>query len=393
MALSDKNLTGRLRADAELEEWLLCEEARGVRRLRLRNGELGDRSARALAALDGLEALDLGDNLIGEEGALALAASPRPRAALKHLSLYANRVTDRGAAALAAGLPLESLNLCGNRVSVEGLEAIAAATSPRLAKLHLGFLGVGDAGASALGRARWPQLRELNLRLNGLSAAGVGALLRGASFPALEYLGVEENPLGDAIAEALSGVGPRPGLTINLGGTELTEPAARKLSGWGREAGVTLRLHDNLFDEAALSPDAPRLGREQWDWADGLYRTRLLAFHDRGGEGVEYAFETGAIHIGRVAGNELVHPMGNISKRHAAILIDRAGRAFAMDLKSTNGTFLNGRRIGDPAPMRAGDLLYPGGLIVKLLAEPEPLLDRTRRGCATYLPRLFAPWS
>ncbi len=69
-----------------------------------------------------------------------------------------------------------------------------------------------------------------------------------------------------------------------------------------------------------------------------------------------------------------------VSKRHALIAFDPAGAATITDLDSRNGTFVNGRRIREPALLRLGDrvllgwhgpLLEVRGLGPALLAEGE----------------------
>jgi hypothetical protein len=380
---SEHNLTGKIQTDIELEAWL-SKNAQGLRRLRVRNGHLTDQGAQIIAAhCSNLEELDLGDNLIGDEGALALSLLPRLRA----VNLYGNQVGDIGAAELISRLPLQELNLCGNRISVSGLEAIAR-YSTGLQKLHLGFLSMGDSGAEVLQSKTWPALKELNVRLNALSAKVVPGFVDANRFPSLRYLGIEENPLGDELADIF--LSPSPLLkTINFGGVGLTEQAAIKLLKVCPEK-TNLLLHDNDFHESMLQKNHSLL--DTWTWAEGLYRTRLMVSHIKSNPPTEYIFETGWITIGRVQGNELVHPMGNISRQHAALLISRSGRVFAFDLKSTNGSQINGTRIIEPTEFRVGDIFYPGGIMIKLKEAPESILERTREGCAAYHPQAFVPW-
>lgn len=378
------NLTNKIKTDEQLRSWLLFPDAKTAKRLRLRNAELTDSGAKHLAdSAPLLEELDLGDNLIRDQGALALSTLPK----LRSLNLYGNQITDIGASGLVNRLALEELNLCGNQLAGAGLSAITA-QSERFTKLHLGFLQMQDHGAAIVAQASWPKLKELNLRLNQLSARAIPAFLYSGRFPALKYLGIEENPLGDEIVRELhehrpAKQGERYDITINLGGIEISEPAARELLPF-YDSGMRLLLHDNLFDERELLQTPEDL--TPWDWVDGLYRTTLIAYHERGVPR-RYQFDLGRISIGRTPDNDLVHPMGNISKHHTALLITRAGKVFAVDQKSTNGTRLNGENIFRPTEMKLGDTLYPGGLVVHLECEPESLMERTREGCAAYHPR------
>jgi hypothetical protein len=61
--------------------------------------------------------------------------------------------------------------------------------------------------------------------------------------------------------------------------------------------------------------------------------------------------------IGRVAGNDITVPVGNMSKRHQRLVV-RDGKLFIIDMKSTNGSYVNGRRINAPQVLTTGDKVY-----------------------------------
>ncbi len=70
---------------------------------------------------------------------------------------------------------------------------------------------------------------------------------------------------------------------------------------------------------------------------------------------------SGACYFGRIAGNEVVVPDARTSRRHA--VVQRQGSRFVIvDLGSTNGTILNGRRIFKPTLLADGDVIGIGGL-------------------------------
>lgn len=72
--------------------------------------------------------------------------------------------------------------------------------------------------------------------------------------------------------------------------------------------------------------------------------------------------------IGRTPDNDLAieHPL--ISRRHARI--DRSGSSWTVtDLGSTNGTFINGRRLTTPSLLAVGDVVDLGGTRLVLLDE------------------------
>src|SRR3954453_8219803 len=58
-------------------------------------------------------------------------------------------------------------------------------------------------------------------------------------------------------------------------------------------------------------------------------------------------------------------PKGNVSKHHARLLF-RDGRFIVTDLKSTNGTYVNGRKIAQATIVREGDKIYIGDFVIRL---------------------------
>ena len=79
---------------------------------------------------------------------------------------------------------------------------------------------------------------------------------------------------------------------------------------------------------------------------------------EKGGAERREAFDRTEINVGRVQGNDLMLPKGNVSKRHARLLF-RDGRFIVTDLKSTNGTFvtLQGER---ETPLRRSEFILYG---------------------------------
>jgi pilus assembly protein CpaF len=97
-----------------------------------------------------------------------------------------------------------------------------------------------------------------------------------------------------------------------------------------------------------------------------------LVVSEKGGPTKEIEFDKDEVTIGRVPGNDIVLPGNNVSKRHSRV-VRQDGRFFVVDLKSTNGTYLNGRRIMTPSPLRAGDKIFVGSFVLVLeAADLEP---------------------
>ncbi len=70
--------------------------------------------------------------------------------------------------------------------------------------------------------------------------------------------------------------------------------------------------------------------------------------------------------LGRSADATLPLDAESVSRRHARVCATASGGHVLEDLGSTNGTFLNDRRI-ESAPLRDGDIFRVGGVILKFL--------------------------
>ena len=80
---------------------------------------------------------------------------------------------------------------------------------------------------------------------------------------------------------------------------------------------------------------------------------------------------SGAVSIGREAGNTIQLDDNEVSRRHAEIR--RVGESFTVaDLKSSNGTFVNNRRI-ERADLRSGDQIHVGRSVLAFALEPADL--------------------
>jgi hypothetical protein len=73
------------------------------------------------------------------------------------------------------------------------------------------------------------------------------------------------------------------------------------------------------------------------------------------------------INVGRVNGNELQLEHASVSKVHAALVMNREGTLLVADTGSTNGTFINGRRIsyGEARHVEDGDVVSFGDVEVR----------------------------
>jgi hypothetical protein len=162
----------------------------GLVKLDLGLNDIGAEGARALAgALGGmtrLAKLYLWETAIGAEGTRALAGVLGSMTGLTDLSLNCNSMGDVGACALAAalgGMPgLATLHLQDDDIGAEGARALAGALGGMtgLAELYLGFNKFGDEGLCALAGALsvMTGLATLDLLRNDIGAEGLRALAR-----------------------------------------------------------------------------------------------------------------------------------------------------------------------------------------------------------------------
>jgi diguanylate cyclase (GGDEF)-like protein len=84
--------------------------------------------------------------------------------------------------------------------------------------------------------------------------------------------------------------------------------------------------------------------------------------------GRRYFLDTPEVTIGRLPTNSIVISDPGVSRTHARCFV--AGDVIALeDLGSRNGTFINDRRIQVRTPLRDGDILRIGGVLLKFFAQ------------------------
>ena len=86
---------------------------------------------------------------------------------------------------------------------------------------------------------------------------------------------------------------------------------------------------------------------------------------EKDGPSTTTTFDKTEVLIGRVKGNDVVLPKSNISKRHSRIVV-KDGKIILIDLKSTNGTFINGQKINGPHVMQEGDKVFIGDFTLEV---------------------------
>jgi len=96
-----------------------------------------------------------------------------------------------------------------------------------------------------------------------------------------------------------------------------------------------------------------------------MHAVFTVVIQERGGAERRLRFDKGEVTVGRVQGNDVILPKGNVSKRHSRIVF-KDDRFVVVDLKSTNGTYVNGRKLTSPLVVKPGDKIYIGDFILAL---------------------------
>jgi adenylate cyclase len=83
----------------------------------------------------------------------------------------------------------------------------------------------------------------------------------------------------------------------------------------------------------------------------------------------------GSCSIGRTTANTIVLESPKVSRRHALIHLQNIGELWLIDFGSSNGTFLNKRRIHHPVRLSDGDRITIGDQVFKL-RQPLPISEQ-----------------
>ena len=95
-----------------------------------------------------------------------------------------------------------------------------------------------------------------------------------------------------------------------------------------------------------------------------------IVISEKGGAERRELFSVAELSVGRVQGNDLLLPKGNVSKQHAKLFF-RDGRFIVTDLNSTNGTYVNRRRIQQATVISDGDRIYIGDFVLRIESNEE----------------------
>jgi Flp pilus assembly CpaF family ATPase len=105
----------------------------------------------------------------------------------------------------------------------------------------------------------------------------------------------------------------------------------------------------------------------------------ILTLAEKGGESKDLTFDKTEIRVGRVRDNDIVLPKGNVSKHHCRLLLQN-GQLLVEDLGSTNGTYVNGRKIAEATSISTSDKVFVGDFAIRVtggVRAAEPQLGST----------------
>src|SRR5579883_261398 len=94
----------------------------------------------------------------------------------------------------------------------------------------------------------------------------------------------------------------------------------------------------------------------------------VITLAERNGDSQQLEFDKNEVTIGRLNGNDIVLAKGNVSKYHSRIVL-KDGKFIIVDMKSTNGTYVNGKKIAAPQVIRPSDKIYIGDYIINVDAK------------------------
>ena len=106
----------------------------------------------------------------------------------------------------------------------------------------------------------------------------------------------------------------------------------------------------------------------------------LIIEDKHGGIADEYSFEEGEFYIGRSHNSDIILPSDNVSRRHSR-LYTADGRCYIEDLNSSNGVFVNGRRIHEVYQIQRSAQIKIGDYYLHIESDAEVVAEEDRTYC------------
>jgi len=106
----------------------------------------------------------------------------------------------------------------------------------------------------------------------------------------------------------------------------------------------------------------------------------LIIEDKHGGIADEYSFEEGEFYIGRSHNSDIILPSDNVSRRHSR-LYTADGRCYIEDLNSSNGVFVNGRRIHEVYQIQRSAQIKIGDYYLHIESDAEVVAEEDKTYC------------
>lgn len=106
----------------------------------------------------------------------------------------------------------------------------------------------------------------------------------------------------------------------------------------------------------------------------------LIIEDKHGGIADEYSFEEGEFYIGRSHTSDIILPSDNVSRRHARLYtVD--GKCYIEDLNSSNGVFVNGRRIQEVYQIQRSAQIKVGDYYLHIESDADQGAEEDKTFC------------
>lgn len=99
-----------------------------------------------------------------------------------------------------------------------------------------------------------------------------------------------------------------------------------------------------------------------------------------------YPLKIGLNTVGRSSDNDVVIRDGYVSRRHCTLLVHSDFRCELHDTASKNGTFINGKKMARPTPLRKGDKIRMCDCTLTFMSSLEESPDDSRFSTCTIHP-------
>ncbi len=91
----------------------------------------------------------------------------------------------------------------------------------------------------------------------------------------------------------------------------------------------------------------------------------VVSVRERGKEEHKFTFRKPGVVIGRLRSNDIILPKRNISKRHARLELTADGKILLVDNGSTNGSYVNGKKVSETIEVGPEDKVFMGDYILQ----------------------------